>query len=343
MRDWVNPVTCALATCAAILSAPAPAFAGDMQLQPGIFSDPEFEPTVTLGASVSRVSGQANEYVYKNDGNYKLSELNWKIENVVMLNAEVAVRLTPWLGFKLAGGTKLAGDSEMDDYDWIEPATTDWSHWSHHPDTTVIEANRADASANLSLFRHPNFSLDAIGGVRWNAWGFSAYGGHYIYTTETDGFRGSEGDFDSGSAGITYKQSLITPYLGLQVNLLFERFYLDASVSGSPFSFAFNRDEHHMRIVEIDKEKYELLFRDSMHNGSYVDYKIGGGWKYSDRVSITASWEREVFAHTMGSSTIYAQKPGTTNTIGLQSVPGKSAGYDNATDRVSLGLTYALD
>ena len=343
MRDWASPLTCAVMTCAALIALPAAAMAGELNLQPGIFSDPEYNPSITMGASVSRVTGKATEYVFANDGAYTLSRLDWQIKDVKMLNASLGVRLTPWVAFQLTGGTILSGESEMDDYDWLAKGK-DWTHWSNSPQTSVTDANRIDVSGNLSLFRHPNFSLDAIGGVRWNQWTFKAYGGQYIYTsdpTDPTKFRDLTGDFGD-VPGIEYKQNLITPYLGLQLNLMFERFDLMASVAASPFSSANNYDQHLMR---------GLQFHDSFHNGNYVDYKVGGAWRYSDKLSITGNWERENYSLTKGSTTVSSigynanLDPALVNGSGgklIAKEPGKSGGYDNATDRFSLGLVYSL-
>jgi plasminogen activator len=346
MRDWASPLTCAVMTCASLIAMPvASAVAGDLNLQPGIFSDPEYNPSITMGASVSHVSGSAHEYVFSNDGANTVSRLDWQIRDAKMLNASLGVRLTPWVSFELSGGTRISGESEMDDYDWLVKGR-DWSHWSHSPQTELKDANRVDVSGNLSLFRHPNFTLDAVGGVRWNQWTFQAEGGHYIYTSDTKDpakFRDLEGDFPDGVAGIQYKQNLITPYLGLQLNVMFERFDLQASVSASPFTAANNYDQHFMRYLQ---------FHDIFHNASYVDYKFGGAWHYSDRVSITGSWEREAYGLAKGSTTISqigydgdldaALVNGSGGAL-LAKYPGKSSGYENTTDRISLGLTYKLD
>jgi plasminogen activator len=339
MRDWASPLTCAVMTCATLLAMPAAATARDLHLQPGIFSDPEFNPTVTMGASVSHVNGAAHEYVFANDGQYTVSRLDWQIKDVNMLNASIGVRLTPWVSFKLEGGTKASGESEVDDYDWVYKGR-DWSHWSNSPQTVITDANRIDVSGNLSLFRHPNFSLDAIGGVRWNQWGFEAYGGNYIYSSDPNNpatFRDTTGSFTNTQPGLSYKQNLITPYLGMQLNVMFERFALDASVAASPFSSAHDYDQHYLRGV---------LFQGSFHNGNYVDYKLGGSWKYSDKLTLTGNWEREQFSLTKGSTTangINLAGVNGTGAIGGGAVwPGKSGGYDNATDRFSLGAVYSL-
>ncbi len=344
MRDWASPLTCAVMTCASLIAMPVTAVAGDLQLQPGIFSDPEYNPQVTMGASVSHVSGAAHEYVYSKDGAYTVSRLDWQIKDVKMLNASIGVRLTPWVSFEISGGTKLDGQSEMDDYDWLVKGS-DWSHWSNSPQTVINDANRVDVSGNLSLFRHPNFSLDAIGGVRWNQWTFESYGGKYNYTSDPSDpstFRDSFGDLPSDQPGISYKQNLVTPYLGLQLNLMFERFDLSASVAASPFVSADNYDQHFLR---------GLQFHDSFHNGNYVDYKFGGAWRYSDKLSITGSWERETYSLTKGSTTVNAiaydanGDPALVNGSGgplIQKEPGKSAGFDNTTDRFSVGLVYSL-
>ncbi len=344
MRDWASPVTCAVMTCATLIALPAAAMADDLHMQPGIFSDPEFNPTITMGASVSHVTGNAHEYVYAKDGAYTLSRLDWQIKDVAMLNASLGIRLTPWVSFQLSGGTKLTGDSEMDDYDWLATGK-DWTHWSHSPQTTVEDANRFDVSGNLSLFRHPHFTLDAVGGLRWNQWTFQATGGHYIYTsdpTDPTKFRDTVGEFTSGEAGIKYKQNLITPYLGLQLNVMFERFALDASVTASPFVSANNYDQHFLRGLE---------FHDQFHNGNYVDYKFGGSWQYSDKLSFTGNWERESYLLTKGSTTVNAiaydtnLDPALVNGSGgplIQKEPGKSGGFENSTDRFTIGAVYSL-
>jgi plasminogen activator len=346
MRDWASPLTCAVMTCAALIALPASAEAADLHMQPGIFSDPEYNPTITMGASVSHVTGSAHEYVFVNDGAYTLSRLDWQIKDVNTVNAEIGVRLTPWVAFKLAGSTILGdGQSEMDDYDWLLKGR-DWTHWSNSPHTIVTDANRADVSGNLTLFRHPNFSLDAIGGVRWNQWGFEAYGGHYNYTdtTKPGAFRDLMGELPNDQPGIKYKQNLVTPYLGMQLNVMFDRFAFEAAVLASPFSTAQNYDEHFLR---------RILIHGGFHNGNYVDYKFGGSWRYSDKLSIVGGWERESYSLSKGSSNqsaiAYDTKknldPVVVNGGGGPQIlpePGKSSGFDNTTDRFNVGLVYSL-
>ena len=333
MRDWANPFSCALLACASLLAMPATALAEDLHLQPGIFSDPSFDPTVSVGTSISHASGTAHEFVYTNAGSYKLSELDWQIKDVLMLNASLGIRLTPWVAFQLSGGTKLSGNSQLDDYDWLQKGK-DWSHWSDHPDTNVTDANRIDASGNLTLFRHPNFNLDAVAGLRWNEWAFSAKAGHYIYSSKT-GFRDQIGDFASGLVVGSYKQNLITPYLGLAFSANYDRFSFDASVLGSAWSYANTYDQHYVR---------GLLFHDTTHNANYYDYKFGFDYQYSERVNINVGWEREVYQLVKGGETISTLGSGVNGSGGKTGawVLGQGTGNDNSTDRYSVGLTYSL-
>jgi outer membrane protease len=343
MRDWASPVTCAVMTCATLLAFPAAAVAGDLHMQPGIFSDPEFNPTVTMGAAVSHVTGSAHEYVFRNNGAYTQSRLDWQINDVNMLNASIGVRLTPWVSFQLSGGTKLNGESELDDYDW-ELKGHDWTQWSNHPQTTITDANRVDVSGNLSLFRHPNFTLDAIGGVRWNQWGFKAFGGHQISTSDINDpakFRDTALDFPAEPI-IGYKQNLITPYLGMQLNVMFDHFAFDAAVAASPFSSAHDYDQHFLGR--------HTLYQGSFHNGNYVDYKFGGSWKYSEKLTFTGNWEREQYSLTKGSTTgntINLSGVNGTGTVTTNKNPGNvkegpAGGFDNSTDRFSIGAVYSL-
>lgn len=336
MRDWVSTLPRALLACACLTAMPAAAQAGDLHFQPGLFADPQFDPKVTVGTSVSHVNGIAHEFVYSNGGNYKVSELDWQIKDTLMLNAEVGIRFSPWMSVKIEGGTKLTGSSDLVDSDWIYHGPDVRDHWSHHEDTTVKSANRVDVSGNLSLYRHPNFTLDAIGGFRWNEWEFQANGGTYIYSTDKDHLNDQVGEFKAGEPAISYKQNLLTPYLGLGLNANFGRFGFDASFTGSPFSFAHDFDRHFAR---------GLLFEEETHNQTYLDYKFGGTYQFSDSVTLKANWERETYSLVKGQTSISTIGPGL-NGIGgvfLGSYGGPAGGLDNETQRYSVGLTYNLN
>lgn len=340
MRDRVSTLPRALLACACLIVVPAMATAGDLHLQPGIFVDPQFDPKVALGASVSHVSGIAHEYVFSNGGNHKLSELDWQINDVLMLNASLGIRLTPWVALKLDGGTKLAGESDLVDSDWVSHGLIR-DHWSHSTDTTVKSANRVDFSGNLSLYRHPHFTLDAVAGVRWNEWEFQAQGGTYIYSS-TGHLNDQIGDFVSGETGIITKQNLVTPYLGLAFNAMWDRFALDGTLIGSRYSTAHNYDQH---ILRKDVSPTGFVAQTTVHNQDYYDYKFNGSYRYSDRVSITVGWEREIYQLATSGVSYYTGGVGANGAGGgfIDTVGGPIIGSDNATDRYSVGLTYKLN
>ena len=340
MRDWVSAPACALLASVLLLAIATPTVAGELRFQSGIFSDPEFEPTINLGTSLSQANGSAHEFVYHNAGTYEASELDWQINNVTMLNADLNVRLTPWLAFQLEGSTLLRGSSHLDDYDWVWHGPNTWDLWSDSPDSTVKSANRADFSAELSLYRHRYFTIDALAGLRWTQWEFQATGGTYVYTSDAKHFRDQTGAFPDIVA-ITYTQDMLTPYLGLGLNANIGRFGLNASATGSEWVFASTYDQHHLRT---DISKAGGLFNDSMHNGTYYDVKVGGTYKYSEYVDLTAGWEREDFLLTKGHDTVYAIGTGVNGTGGAVTgtFGGPSGGMDNNTDRYTIGVTYKL-
>ena len=340
MRDWASAAACAVVAGTSSLALPAAAGAGQLHLQPGIFSDPNINPTFTLGADVSDVSGAAHEFVYRNQGTYKVSELDWQINNVTMLNANLGVRLTPWLSFELSGGTKLTSSSHLDDYDWVWFGPNTWDHWSDSPDTKVKSANRFDFSTDLALYRHPWFTVDALAGLRWSEWEFQASGGTYIYSSSASNFRDQTGNLPD-SPGITYKQEMVTPYLGLGLTANAGKFGLDASVIGSDWVVARGYDQHHLRT---DISPTGGLFNDSMHNGKFYDLKIGGTYQYSDKISFKANWEREDYLLVKGQDVVYAIGSGVNGTGGGGGVlfAGQAAGMDNLTNRYTVGMTYKL-
>ena len=340
MRDWLGAPARAALALALLMAFPVAAQAGGLHLQPGLFSDPQFNPTITFGADISHISGAAHEYVYQNAGTYKLSELDWQINNVTMLNANIGFRPSPCLAFDLSAGTKLTGSSHMDDYDWVWFGPDNWDHWSDSPDTSIKTANRVDFTTTLSLYRHPAFTVDALAGLRWSDWEFEASGGTFIYSSDPSNFRDQTGTIPGGP-GITYKQELFAPYLGLGLNANVGKLGINASLVGSDWVTANGYDQHHLRF---DISPTGGLFHDSMHNGAFYDIKLGGSYKYSEQISFKIGWEREDYLLVKGSEAISAIGTGVNGSGGGPAFvfQGPASGLDNLTDRYTAGTTYKM-
>ncbi|MFO8025805.1 omptin family outer membrane protease, partial [Thiohalophilus sp.] len=92
--------------------------------------------------AVGVAQGKANELVYGQPSrwprDYRLSQLIWETRQLPILSAGVRAR-SDRVTFNLRGRLGIpAGDAVMDDYDWLD-VNRDWTHWSHHEDTAVIE------------------------------------------------------------------------------------------------------------------------------------------------------------------------------------------------------------
>jgi outer membrane protease len=323
------------AVCAAAIFIGSPAWAGDglpddAGAGEGIFWDQNFDPTVKLGASISQVSGSGQESVFTGDQKY--SQLDWQINDVAMLNADIAVQISPWLGFKIGGGTKLSGSSDMVDYDWLLPVN-DWSDRSIHPDTEIDAANFVDGSARLALFRHPNFAIGTMAGMRWDQWAFQANGGSFVYSE--NGFRDDVGNFPSGEVGISYEQSIWTPYVGMTLMAEFDRLAFNASAKGSLWAVAKGTDQHHQTGV---------LYEDNVSGGTMYEFTVGASYQVTDSIAVKAGYEKLAYEEMRGSTTASVIGGGYKGSGGAQllELGGDIAGLENETDRYTFGLIYSL-
>jgi omptin len=142
--------------------------------------------TFSLGATIGQVGGTAYERVYIPERDFKLSELQWDLEDVAMAGVQVGVgfpgRFRLNLGYRAAVNE---GDGDMVDRDWmLEDSVSDdeWTHESRHPDTALDSGTMLDINLDFRALSRGSFSLSGILGYRSSEWEWSARGGDYIYT-----------------------------------------------------------------------------------------------------------------------------------------------------------------
>lgn len=326
-------VVCAAALCAATAS---PAFAADMSLKDDVIYDEHFIPRIDASLSLGHLHGTAHELVLDARTGRKVSELIWEMDGVTLLRGTVGGQVSPWWRFDVMGATTVnGGDGVMDDYDWLDPNNSDWTHWSHHDTTDVEHAHQLDASSSLSLFRHPNFSFDLKGGVRWDQTVFQAWGGQYIYTSDPADpttFRDTVGNFDSSKPGITYKQNFFTPYLGVGGNLYFGPLTVNASASGSWWVQANAEDQHHFRY---------LMFRDEANEGTMKNFAVNASYDITENISITGGYDY-ISYDAPDAKTSVSAVDGTAEAL-RGHYPEGSAAFDSETHSITLGVKYRLD
>ena len=226
------------------------------------------------------ISSISNELVFNQTPAYdtKLSHLIWEQENASVLGLETKIDYdTYFLNFEYYQSI-FVEDAVMDDYDWVYYGY-DWSHWSHHNNTTFSNFTLIDIDYKYKLFNQENkiyatFDL----GLRIDEKMFQAYDGTYIYSSDGN-YRDLSGTFSG--LGITYSQSYITPYIGSTIYVSDGMFMLSTSYKYSQIGYAGDIDIHHFRDLRFDSSFYNIeMF--------YFDMKIG--IVILDSLKITSSY-----------------------------------------------------
>lgn len=247
----------------------------------------------SLSAGAGYLTGEANEIVYVPQlNNYKISELTWQIDDLFMVGVGAHLRVQNWLTVNFDGWFKATdGEGSMDDYDWLYVGA-DWSHWSTHPETDVTEGNIIDLNAEFSVFRTDNFALKVIGGYKRDNFGWEAYGGDYIYSSD-GGFRDMTGSFPAGQQVIGYEQTYETPYFGVGIGANFTRFELASRLIYSPFVQGEATDNHYLR---------NLVTTDEIEDGDMVAFDISGNYLINNHFSVLVAYRYQDYDTAQGDS-----------------------------------------
>lgn len=217
--------------------------------------------SVDLG--LGYLQGKGQEFVY--DGDYKLSQLNWRIQDAAILKGSAQYRFNHWLSAQVSGWTTLGtGQAEMDDYDWLIPTQTRWSDWSHHNDTDLNYANSVDLNLQGMFYQKNNVTFGALVGYQWTNQSFTAKGGCFNY------FNGQfVGCFPAGELGIGYQQQFETAYLGLKGSYLLNKLLLTGTFKYGPYVKSSDVDQHYQRNLTFTESSGEANFYSASITGQY--------------------------------------------------------------------------
>jgi len=280
----------------------------------------------TLGLQTGLANGTAHELVYF--GNHKLSELIWDIKNVFMVEGNVSALLVPSWGLRLnASVSSMVNkqDSTMDDYDWFIIGA-DWTHWSHHGNTTLERALTFDVNLSKSLYSDKSgaFQLNGELGFKRDNWRWSASGGSFIYSVA--GFRDTTGVF-ANIPVISYEQTINTPYIGASASYREENFSLFFAVSGSPFVYAEAVDHHYLR---------NLVFTDTFSSGRMVNVDLSYAYHMTKALSFGIAYAYQNYDMNRGDTVVVNQVTGATSSS------FDSAGMDLTYHKVGFGAAYTF-
>ena len=231
--------------------------AGFAAFQAGALAGPNEGPGIAFAGQLTLglLNGEAHEHVYDNetlDGSRRqLSRRDWELKNVVVGGGSGSVRLLDKL--TVNGGLWLAlseGSGEMDDYDWLEPASGNWTHYSLS-EVDVTAGYILDLNVAWDLLTRENLQARVMAGYKQDGWTWEDRGQYLLYPEY-----GYVPQDLGGLNMINYEQEFRMPYLGASADWQLNNFTFSGYLTYSPYLWATDWDEHVSRGLHF-KETFE--------------------------------------------------------------------------------------
>ncbi len=228
-------------------------------------------PSVAGQLSFGLLNGQAKEHVYDYDtgSRRQLSRLDWDLKDIVMGGINFSVRpmnmvkgidLNKNLTFNTANGVTLnfgywnaltEGSGEMDDYDWLDYGSSDWTHYSLS-DVDVTEGYVLDVNVAWDFIQWKDLATGRVfAGYKQNGWTWEDHGKYLLYPEY-----GYVPQDLYGEKMINYEQEFRMPYVGAGADFMLGDFTISGRLTYSPSVEATDWDEHVARSIEF-KETFE--------------------------------------------------------------------------------------
>ena len=259
---------------------------------------------------------------------YKLSHLIWDSRNVSTLVAGLSTSFGRDYNLNIEGKFLInKGNSVMDDYDWVYIGN-DWSHWSHHEDTSITDVSGLDFSVEYNLSgknkKKNNNKWSLLFGYRDESWAWESRGGSYIYSEFA--FRDDIGSFTPGQAVIIYEQNFKMPYLGLKFETASNKWKFNIQYNYSNQVNVSAIDHHILR---------DLIFKDTFEKGVMTAYKVGLGYNFTKNFDINLRYDAYNYEEVRGMTTYIDSITGIPFAYCLN-----CAGADNSNQSLSIGISY---
>ncbi len=274
--------------------------------------------------SITTIDSTSHEYVY--NLSHKNSELIWEAENVRLLGLQFDYLISKDSFFQFIYKQNISNDAQMDDYDWLKDYTSDWSHWSTHPNTVLDNYTILDLSVHYRLQSKSSVEQNFIVGYKDIAKSFRAYDGTFIYSTD-NGFR--DNPFTSKGLGISYEESFKSLYMGFSLKKEFTHFSISGIFKYSPLVVAINRDTHHKRYY-VDTNEFDTTTMTDI--GIKVEYPI------KKNISIVYKYQNLNYEETRGILTRSYYDGATEKTAGTVTAYSGAAGISNSYSSSGLAL-----
>jgi plasminogen activator len=279
---------------------------------------------LTISTSLGLLNAESQEFVYQPENNtHKLSQLDWKVTNAPIIKMGISWDALSRLTLTARGWSTLtSADGTMDDYDWLTPKQTKWSHWSHHDKTNLNYANEIDLNAKFWFLKQDNYRIGVMSGYQRSNNSWTAYGGNYNYNNGSD-----IGKFSDDKAIIGYKQKFDMSYFGLAGNYRYQNFELNTLLKYSRRVNTYGNDEHY---------DTKTSYRDSSKNSHYYGVIVDAGYYVTKntRLFVEALWSQ--YSEGKGGSQMLNR------TTGTSTHTPDGAGIAHQNQSIALGLQYAF-
>lgn len=302
---------------------------------PSSVSAPEEVLYVTPDGSITLLGGvgytwlKSNEITYDDFG--RIGQLIWKTEAPVF-TAGITAEVTDDLKMTANAAIGFAGNSHMEDYDWLDlspsPDFSDWDHRSIHPDTDLDRYVNLDVEIGRDFALYDAVSVNLHGGLKYTNVKWTAHGGSFVYSE--DSFRDTKGTFPDGERTATFEQRYPGLFLGAEATSRHGAWTLTGLVRGGATFNASDTDHHWLRDeipggIRFERDYSAIRF---VSLGAKVDYTLNTGFS----VFFGANFDK--YFHKKGDTNAYAIATG--ELIGGPFVDG--AGMDFVSTTINMGL-----
>ena len=283
---------------AGLLPAAGWAFQADVVAGPKLDKEVPFAVQGSLGV----VNGMAKEHVYDYDtgSRRQLSRLDWEIKNVAMAGFNGSVRLLDKLTVNGGWWTALTeGSGEMEDYDWLDYGSPDWTHYSLS-EVDVTEGYIFDLNVAWDLWSQKDMTVRAQAGYKQTGWTWEDRGVYLLYPEY-----GYVPQDLGGDNMINYEQEFRMPYLGASADWQWNDFTVSGHLSWSPIVEADDWDEHVAR---------SLHFHETFEGGDMLGLGVEARYQFTqgfmDGVFLSAGLEYQSIDLMVGDMEVYNSETG---------------------------------
>jgi plasminogen activator len=259
-----------------------------------------------LRGSVGVTSITANEQVFRAPaGDDLLSLLVWQ-STAPIASMDAKVRFPGEWTLRGHIDAAISGDSVVTDYDWTGFAPSlsmnDWDQRSISPNTNLDWYLNGSIAVGRDLPVNDALMVNVNGGFKYTDVKWTARGGSFIYSDNTNGFRGTIGNFGDGPVG-DYRMQLPTLFAGVDTTVRDGPWSLEVNGKAGIAFNATDTDHHFLR---------NIVFVDHLDYSQFLSADANLGYDFSDNLGVflAASYEKLKSGH--GDTDVYDHDAGTT-------------------------------